>query len=270
MTPTSPRSSLLPDGLLVSVRSVVEAEEAVAGGAAIIDVKEPARGPLGRADVEVAVAIARVVAGRAGVTVACGELAAEATLATYVAAIISQFADARGARPIAVKAGPAGLALDRWRRAYERLSERLGRGVEPVELVAVAYADWRAAQAPAPATLIAAAIAAGASTILIDTFDKAAGTLLEVAGAGPIHDWVAAAHAGALRVALAGRLSAASVGLVAGLGADVVGVRSAACGGDRMGQVGRGHVARIVGTLDAVTPAGRRPPLQKSPEEVHQ
>ncbi|MGI9178650.1 MAG: (5-formylfuran-3-yl)methyl phosphate synthase, partial [Pirellulales bacterium] len=42
----------LPDGLLVSVRSVEEAIEAVEGTAAIVDIKEPSRGPLGRADAE--------------------------------------------------------------------------------------------------------------------------------------------------------------------------------------------------------------------------
>src|SRR5947209_8028398 len=37
-------------GLLVSVRSAAEARAALDGGAALIDIKEPARGPLGRAD----------------------------------------------------------------------------------------------------------------------------------------------------------------------------------------------------------------------------
>ena len=68
-------SSRLPAGLLVSARSAAEAEEAVAGGAAIIDVKEPARGALGRADAAVAATIGRAVAGRTAWTVACGELA---------------------------------------------------------------------------------------------------------------------------------------------------------------------------------------------------
>ena len=59
------RSRLVP-GLLVSVRSVAEAQEAVAGGAAIIDVKEPSRGPLGRADAGVTAAIAEAVAAPLG------------------------------------------------------------------------------------------------------------------------------------------------------------------------------------------------------------
>src|SRR5262245_59562547 len=37
-------------GLLVSVRSAAEARAALAGGADLIDVKEPHRGPLGAAD----------------------------------------------------------------------------------------------------------------------------------------------------------------------------------------------------------------------------
>ena len=48
-TPT-PREPFELARLLVSVRSPVEAQAAVAGGAGIIDVKEPSRGSLGRAD----------------------------------------------------------------------------------------------------------------------------------------------------------------------------------------------------------------------------
>ena len=40
-------------GLLVSVRSVEEARAAVEGGCAVLDVKEPSRGPLGMADPQV-------------------------------------------------------------------------------------------------------------------------------------------------------------------------------------------------------------------------
>ena len=36
--------------LLVSVRNAAEAETALAGGATVIDVKEPSRGSLGRVD----------------------------------------------------------------------------------------------------------------------------------------------------------------------------------------------------------------------------
>ncbi len=51
--------------LLVSVRSAAEAEIALVGGAALIDVKEPARGALGMADFQVIRDVITAVAGRA-------------------------------------------------------------------------------------------------------------------------------------------------------------------------------------------------------------
>src|SRR4051794_10666436 len=62
-------------GLLVSVRSAAEAVEALAGGADIIDVKEPSRGSLGRADDAVAAEVLAEVDGRRPVSAALGELA---------------------------------------------------------------------------------------------------------------------------------------------------------------------------------------------------
>ena len=61
-------------GLLVSVRSAAEAVAALAGGADVIDVKEPDRGPLGAADPDTMAEIVCVVAGRVLVTAAAGEL----------------------------------------------------------------------------------------------------------------------------------------------------------------------------------------------------
>jgi len=258
--------SRLPAGLLVSVRSVAEAGEAAAGGAAIIDVKEPARGPLGRADADVTAAIAARVAGRAAWTVACGELAdGGPSIAAHIAALAGHLAGAGLPFPAAVKAGPAGLSVDQWRPAYERLAGLLAnRG----ELVAVAYADWQAAAAPDPTQLIAAAADAGASTILIDTFDKSAGGLLEVVGGEVIGEWMAAARAGGLGVALAGRLGRSDLPAIAAMGARIVGVRSAVCKGGRMGRVDRRNVSELVGTLAEVWSTVSPLPPRFRPEEV--
>ena len=73
ITPT-PREPLELARLLVSVRSPVEARAAVAGGADIIDVKEPSRGSLGRADASVWQAVRAVVPRSTPVSVALGEL----------------------------------------------------------------------------------------------------------------------------------------------------------------------------------------------------
>ncbi|HEV3164614.1 MAG TPA: (5-formylfuran-3-yl)methyl phosphate synthase, partial [Isosphaeraceae bacterium] len=61
-------------GLLVSVRSVEEAQRALAGGAAVIDIKEPARGPLGQADPEIWQAVREAVPPHLPVSAALGEL----------------------------------------------------------------------------------------------------------------------------------------------------------------------------------------------------
>ncbi|OYW18577.1 MAG: hypothetical protein B7Z55_10365, partial [Planctomycetales bacterium 12-60-4] len=63
--------------LLVSVRDAGECEAALLGGAEIIDVKEPSRGPLGMADLSVIRAIANRMGSQEsipGLSVALGEL----------------------------------------------------------------------------------------------------------------------------------------------------------------------------------------------------
>src|SRR5207249_1070828 len=60
--------------LLISVRSAMEAEVALAGGADVIDVKEPSRGALGAADSRVWRAVRKVIGSRAVLSVALGEL----------------------------------------------------------------------------------------------------------------------------------------------------------------------------------------------------
>src|SRR5437870_4410912 len=73
----------LPLQLLVSVRSAAEAEAALAGGAHVIDVKEPLHGSLGRAgEGTIAEVIARV-AGRRPVSAAMGELANSSEATPY-------------------------------------------------------------------------------------------------------------------------------------------------------------------------------------------
>src|SRR5438105_309888 len=60
--------------LLVSVRTAAEAEIALKGGAAIVDVKEPGNGPLGKAPDCTITLVAQAVAGRVAVSAAMGEL----------------------------------------------------------------------------------------------------------------------------------------------------------------------------------------------------
>ena len=66
--------------LLVSVRDEIEAEAAVAGGADIIDAKEPLAGALGAVSCEVLRAIVAAVRGARPVTAALGDAADDHTV----------------------------------------------------------------------------------------------------------------------------------------------------------------------------------------------
>jgi uncharacterized protein (UPF0264 family) len=220
-------------GLLVSVRDADEARAALVGGAALIDVKEPARGPLGAADALVVAAIVAEVGGRVPWTIACGELAEP----ECVAAARRAWPSLAGGVPAGAKAGPAGLGLAAWRREFAAFAAAVPPGCAAV---AVAYADAAAAAAPEPVAIIAAAAAMGCTVVLVDTFDKVAPGLLATArGRELAAKCVAAAHGAGMCVALAGRLSIGQIPAAMALGADVVAVRSAVCGGDRFAPVCR-------------------------------
>ena len=134
-------------GLLVSVRSAAEALTALAGGADVIDVKEPNRGSLGAADDNTISDIVRAVDGRAPVSAALGEL---------VDLIDSPNGDRHGRLVDGVSLFKIGLArcatLNDWQARWQHATEAMvstssNRNAQPV---AVVYADWRAAQSPSP------------------------------------------------------------------------------------------------------------------------
>src|SRR5439155_397097 len=69
--------------------------------------------------------------------------------------------------------------------------------------------------------------------------------LFELLPPATVSSWVAAAHRAGLFAALAGSLRGADFATARDLGADVVGVRAAACVGGRTGRVRRARVARL-------------------------
>jgi uncharacterized protein (UPF0264 family) len=223
--------------LLVSVRSATEAREALAGGAAVIDVKEPARGPLGRAGGEVWGSVASAVAGRAPVSVALGELSEWR----------GDWADFSG---LAFrKLGLAGEG-DRpdWPERWAALRDSLGPGPAWVSVV---YADWAEARAPGPDVVLDEALRAGCSGLLIDTFAKDRPAPLDDS---PVwRSLCRRARSSGLFLALAGRLDVEGMARLACLEPDLFAVRGSACrGGDRLGTIEAGRVARLAEAARAV------------------
>lgn len=232
--------------LLVSVRDGVEAREAIEGGADVIDVKEPLAGPLGRAALDATLAVADAIR-RAGRllpwTIACGELADGPVdeVAAHVASLVGLLPE--GVRPPwLVKLGLAGAARLDWERSVVDLEVRLPSGVAQA---CVVYADWRRCDAPPPDRVVRLASRLAGRTLLIDTFDKRAGGLFDAAVPGDLEETVAFARSLGLAIALAGRISLADAAKLATIGPDIVAVRSAACGGDRLQAVEAARVEAV-------------------------
>ena len=229
--------------LLVSVRNRIEALAALAGGADLIDVKEPARGPLGRADDVVIAAVVRSVAGRRPVSAALGELRAETRLAAPPGLRYRKW-------------GLAGSGADpTWQETLITSSEvatHVPLSNDVCHLVPVAYADWRCAAAPS-LEQVCAFVRRYGSVVLIDTFDKTAGaTLLDYLTVREISELCAWCHAAGIEVALAGSLSASHMKMLKGAGPDWFGVRGAACqGGRRDAAISRQKVRELAELVHA-------------------
>lgn len=231
-------------GLLVSVRSPTEAEAALDGGADVIDVKEPLRGPLGRADDGVVADVAAAVAGRRPLSIAAGELVARRPLPSLDAA--------RWVKLGVAGAGGAGAI----RRGVRRPLAVLGAD----RLRLVAYADHAAAGSPPVEEVLRIAASEGLRWAMVDTFDKAGASLFDACSAGRLQRVIARANRAGMDVALAGRLDLGTLADAFRAGADVVGVRGAVCGGDRAGSVRSDAVRRaraeFVAAMGPVAGAG--------------
>jgi uncharacterized protein (UPF0264 family) len=219
--------------LLVSVATAADASAAVAGGADIIDAKDPRAGALGAVHVEVLRAIHDVVAGRRPVTAALGDAADEAAIERAAHVFTAAGADF-------VKVGFGGAPGERIAplvSAAVRGAKAGSRGNAGVIAVAYADADRAASLAELPEWA-----ALGAEGVLLDTMDKSGPGLRGLVTAHALAAWVARAHEAGLLVALAGKLTADDLAFVGAAGADIAGVRGAACHGGRAGRVGADRV----------------------------
>jgi hypothetical protein len=222
-------------GLLVSVRSVTEARTALAAGADVIDVKEPSRGPLGGADIEEIAAVVRTVESRVPVTAAMGELLALVDTARREAIYQSL--------PSGVSLFKIGLAgsghLNDWQARWTKaISALADESTAPrAQAVAVAYADWQAADAPEPYRVLNAGIELGCPALLVDTWNKSGGGLFDHWPLTSLHDFVQRVQQQQMIVVLAGSLTGDQIRQAAALGPDLIAVRGAACATNRNGDV---------------------------------
>lgn len=218
-------------GLLVSVRDVTEAAAAFRGGASIIDVKEPDRGPLGAASIDSILAIANFIGPRAPVSVALGDLLDPPEFELAALTSVS-FA----------KIGLAGMAdFADWQSQLTQMWKQLPAHCQAV---AVAYADHSQAVSPPIHDVLSMCIENRARYLLVDTFDKSK-HLLQHLGVSQLESMLANATRHGIQVVLAGSITAEHLASLPTIRPTYVGVRGAVCVGNRSGRVSQAKVAHL-------------------------
>lgn len=227
--------------LLVSVADADEATAALEGGADVIDAKDPTGGALGPVRPDVLTVITGTVRGRAIVTAALGD-ASDVHRTERLAAEYS----GRGASLL--KVGFAGVADAR--RVDALLAAAVRGCVAGSGVVAVAYADCSYAACIDPWSLVEVAVRSGARGVLVDTADKLGDGLTSLWNPSQLASWVAEARSWGLIAAVAGKLGESDFAIAREAGADIVGVRGAACVGERTSRVSADRVRLLRARLD--------------------
>lgn len=224
--------------MLASVTGPQEAEIALAGGADIIDVQNPAEGTQDHA--AVIRATAQAIGGRRPVSALAGDLAMPADgLRAAVRAVATAGADMVRLRIVPGE----GLA--------NRL-DRLAKAASGARLIGVFPAE-----AAPGLSLLPALRRAGFAGAMLDTRDKASGHLLNHLGLPRLLGFVEDCHANGLEAGLAGSLEPPDVPRLLVLSPDLLGFRGALCGaGDRMGPLDLARVQAIRGLIPPDLPAG--------------
>lgn len=234
-----------PIALLASVRSVGEARLAAAGGADLIDLKEPRAGALGALPLPVLRQIVRALRGgwpQLPVSATIGDLPdrSEAGQHAWLARRVHEVA-AAGVDVVkaGIAPGPRAAAL---LEAFAALPLAAGQTRVPV-LLADRGIDM---------ALVAHACALRFPVLMLDTADKRRGTLFDCASLDSLGGFIATVRAHGLRAGLAGSLQIAQAPLLCGLAPDVAGFRGALCAGDRSGGFDRRRLAALRAALGGV------------------
>ncbi|HEY7158435.1 MAG TPA: (5-formylfuran-3-yl)methyl phosphate synthase [Gemmataceae bacterium] len=229
--------------LLVSVRSATEAVAALRGGASLIDVKEPARGALGRANDDVIADVVRMVAGARPVSAALGEF---------------DDASAEDLPPCKERLTYLKWGLHRcgssdagaWQCELALVIRRLADRQPNPRIVAVAYADCRRARAPTPEDVCSFAVTHAVGAFLLDTWEKDGSTLLDWLSPREIERLAERCRAAGVPIVLAGSLGAREIGELLPLQPDWFAVRGAACQGRQRGAtIDEGKVRQLAALL---------------------
>jgi len=232
--------------LLISPLNEKEASEAIAGGADIIDVKNPQEGALGANFPWVIKRIREITPKNVKVSCTLGEvpnLPGSVSLAALGAASLGIDY---------IKVGLYGFKTSKEAVFLLQNVNKAAKECNPkIKVVAVGYADAERMGALDPLLIPEIASLAQVDLAMIDTAVKDGKNLFHFLSLKQLEKFVDAAHKLGLEAALAGSLRKQDLPMVYGLGADVAGLRGAACtNSDRdNGQITRKLVQELVETV---------------------
>jgi dihydroneopterin aldolase len=215
---------------MASVRDVEEARLALAGGADIIDLKEPSAGALGAVPPDQARLVVEAARGLAVTSATIGDVPLDPSL------IVPAMLDAAESGADVVKVGLFPGDLDACLPAFAKLSERIA-------LAAVVFADKTpfAEAASLPDKLAQA----GFRAIILDTAGKEQGRLLDHWPLADVAAFLTKTRALNLIAGLAGSLRVADITHLLPLAPDMLGFRGALCEGSRRDALSAPHILAV-------------------------
>ncbi len=230
--------------LLVSPINIKEAEAAMAGGADILDVKNPKEGSLGANFPWVICSIVEVAGGKLPVSATIGDFDYKPGTAS-LAALGAAFSGADY-----IKVGLLKI------KNQEQAADMLGPIVRSIKefddkkrLVAAAYSDHSRVGSISPMDLPEIAAECGADVVMVDTAIKDGKSTFEFMSEAEIGEFVSLGHDFELEVAIAGTIKFEDLELLKRVAPDIIGVRGAVCGGDRSSQIREELVRRMKADL---------------------
>jgi (5-formylfuran-3-yl)methyl phosphate synthase len=244
--------------LLVSVRSAAEATVALAGGADIIDAKEPSRGSLGPVSPDTLGQILDCIPVQYPVSAALGDVATEDDVRARI------HATPRSKHLTYLKLGFAGVSNPDAVRGILRAARDAAADRGSRRIVAVAYADAIFARSAPPQLICRAAVEAGIAGILLDTYVKDGGNLLDWISPEQLMELIGSARTAGLLTAVAGGLGAEHLATVGEAEPDIVGFRGEVCTNGRRGDLAEYKIRflrNLIAQLDSAFLQGAVQPI---------
>lgn len=217
--------------LLVSVVNGQETRAAVAGGADIIDLKNPAEGSLGAPAPKIIGEVCAELKGDKPLSIAIGEFPGKPSAAA-LASFGSAYFQPDFIKVAFLPDSPPEEILATLKGIKNSIS--LMQPEITIHLVSVAFADIMNRATWNLSDFAAISQEGGAAGCLIDTWEKKGRSLLDYLSGEEIEQFIETCHAHHLFCGLAGSLRSSDIFALNQLEPDIIGVRSAVCGGDRL------------------------------------